>query len=111
MKICFKCDKLIDEDGEEPYVMLLIKKKGKIMEFVSYHFSCWEIKVKSPVAKEVKEKTNICSNCNKELKFWDSYMQGDNYICKDCWEEKERKLEESGQKNEKERLEESSKKK
>ncbi len=111
MKICLKCDKPINEQGEEPYVMLMIKKKGKIMEFVNFHFSCWEGKDKSSVVKKVKEKTDSCSNCNKELKFWNSYINGEGYLCKECWDKKEKKLEDALEKEEKELVEKSKKRK
>jgi len=109
MKICLKCDKPINEEGEDPYVMIIIKKKGRIMEFICFHFDCWQEQLNNPVMEKVKEKMNSCSICKKKIRFWDSYMDEGNYFCKDCWEKKEGKLEESRQEKEKERGEKSRK--
>lgn len=110
MKICLKCNKPINEEGQDPYVMLIIKKKDRILEFICFHFDCWQEQTTSPILEKVKEKMNKCSVCRKKIRFWDSYMGEDNYFCKDCWERKEKKLEESRQEKEKERGETSRKK-
>lgn len=106
MKICFKCNKPINEDGEEVYVMIIIKKKNKIIDFICFHFDCWQEHIDKPIP----EKMNKCSVCRKKIRFWDSYMGEGGYFCKDCWEKKENKLEESRQETEKERGEKSRKK-
>jgi len=109
MKICFKCDKPINEE-KDMYVMMIIKKKNKIMEFICFHFNCWQEQIDKPILEKVKEKMNQCGICRKKIRFWDSYMDKGDYFCKKCWEKKEGKLEESRQKKEKERGEKSGKK-
>ncbi len=109
MKICLKCDKPINEEGEDPYVMIIIKKRSKIMEFICFHFDCWQEQLNNPAMEKVKEKMNSCRVCRKKIGFWDSYMEEGNYFCKNCWEKKEDKLEESRQEKEKERGEKSGK--
>ena len=82
MKICLKCDKPIDEDGEDSYVMIITKRKNKITDFVCFHLDCLQEQFKSIIPGEVKEKMNKCSICGKELRFWSSYVKGENYYCK-----------------------------
>jgi hypothetical protein len=103
MKICFKCDEPIDEEGEDPYVMLITKKKGKIMDFICFHFGCWQKQNDEPVLGKTSEKMSQCSICKKKLRFWNSYVDEGNYFCKDCWGKKEGKIEESRQEKVKER--------
>jgi hypothetical protein len=112
MKTCSTCNLPIDEEGEGIYVMNIIKKKNEIIDFTCYHIDCWQnpdknIPVKS--APLADEKMDQCSVCRKKLKFWDSYMSEGNHFCKDCWDKKEKKLEESRQEKEKKRGEISSK--
>jgi hypothetical protein len=101
MKICLKCEKPIDEDGEDTYVMILTKKKNRILDFECFHLDCLQERLDSVVLGEVKEKMNKCSVCGKELRFWSSYIKGGAYFCKECWQKKEEKLE--GAREEKER--------
>lgn len=41
MKYCLKCHQEINEDKDK-FVMIITKLKGKILEFVCFHFDCWK---------------------------------------------------------------------
>jgi len=110
MKICFKCDKPIDEEGKDEYVMIITKRKNKIIEFICFHFDCWQEHTKNAVLKEAKEKINKCSICGTKIRFWSSYVRGENYYCKKCWQRREGKLEDSREEEERD-LEKKSRKK
>ena len=93
MKTCFKCNKPIDEEGKNEYVMIITKRKDKIIEFICFHFNCWQEHLNSAVLEEVKEKMNKCSSCGKNIRFWSSYIKGKDYYCEKCWQKREDKLE------------------
>lgn len=100
MKTCFKCNKLIDEEGENSYIMIITKRKNEIIEFVCFHFDCWQKHIDGAVLGEVKEKLDKCCVCGKKIRFWSSYVQGKNYYCKGCWQKKEDKLEDAREEKE-----------
>ena len=109
MKTCLRCNKPIDEEGENNYVMIITKKKNKIIDFVCFHFDCLQEHLDSAVLEEMKEKMNKCGICGKQIRFWSSYVKEGDYYCKECWQKRENKLEDA--REEKERgFEETSKK-
>lgn len=110
MKICFRCKKPIDEEADSEYVMIISKRKGKIIEFVCFHFDCLQEHLNDAFIGDAKEKMNKCKVCGKKIRFWDSYMEEGGYFCKECWDKKVKKLEEAREKEEKELVEKSMKK-